>query len=127
MDIKFGFREPRSLLNKIVREKNRLSKAIQKQCDEDLVDAFFNFVVTAYHVKDWLVRHPTSNIAKGDVEALISATPVLETCRDICNHSKHFMLNYPPKTKKIDSTITSIGKIIREVVSWIFMERLTSK
>ena len=113
MDIKFGFREPRSLLNKIVRERNRLSKAIQAQCDEDIVDAFFNFAVTAYHVKDWLIRHPNSNIAKGAVEAFISVTPQLETCRDICNHAKHFKFDYTPKTIGIVSTITSLGEPVK--------------
>jgi hypothetical protein len=54
------------------------------------VDSVFNFFVTAYHVKDYLLASNPSN--RPAVEALY-ADPDLLACQAICNQGKHLKVD----------------------------------
>ncbi len=59
---------------------------------EDLIYAFCQ---AAYHLRDWLQNSGAASQA--DLDALMSGTPALKLCRDVCNGSKHFRLD-PSRT-----------------------------
>lgn len=66
-------------------------------------DRFFNFVVTAYSLVDWVKNDPAVNpAAKADLQRF-GATCAIQICRELANSSKHFELDprrYPnPKVQ----------------------------
>jgi hypothetical protein len=72
-------------------------------CDEQLIaDTLFNFTVTVYHVKDWLIKHQKAT--EKEVYAALDNSDALRACRDLANASKHVELdpsspsykNHPP-------------------------------
>lgn len=61
-------------------------------------DAFFNFVVTAHCMRDWVDEDPAiSADAKKACAVLVTANDWLRACRDLANGSKHFAIDrYEP-------------------------------
>jgi len=97
MKLTYRFQSPHDLLEKLRRERERFSKSYLTGPSAEVADHFWNFVVTAYHVKDWLKKHSTTQYTKQDVESYVKGSVVLSACRDLCNAGKHFAIdNYTP-------------------------------
>ncbi|MFH0342906.1 MAG: hypothetical protein ACHBNF_12420 [Chromatiales bacterium] len=104
------FGGPGDLLRKAKRDKQKLIMALQ-QCDEvEVKDHLFNFAVTVYHIIDWLkaYRPELGNEAYG----WLNSQEALQVCRDLCNASKHVVLDsnkggyrsYPAVTEALDTS-----------------------
>jgi hypothetical protein len=82
----YGIRTARDLLAKQERDAQLLREEVSS-------DRFFNFVVTAYSLADWIQNDPTVPAsAKADL-ARFRSTPAIQVCRDLANASKHFQLD----------------------------------
>lgn len=66
---------------------------------EDLLDDIHGFFQNCYHLKDWLKHDPAFTKHTGaQIEVYITNTPELAICADICNSTKHLVLNKPPRS-----------------------------
>ena len=59
---------------------------------DDALDATISFFEVVHHLKDWLGNDASSGLTKGDGDALINSSPMLQLCADLANGSKHFLL-----------------------------------
>lgn len=108
LDTLFG--GPGDLLRKAKRDKQKLIMALQ-QCDEvEVKEHLFNFAVTVYHIIDWLkAYHPE---LKKEPYEWLNSQEALQVCRDLCNASKHVVLDsnkggyrgYPAVTEALDTS-----------------------
>ena len=80
----------RGQLARVERWQERALCAIRegKPYPEDYIYAFCQ---NAYHLRDWLQNSGTAD--QRDLDALMARTPALKLCRDVCNGSKHFVLD----------------------------------
>jgi hypothetical protein len=82
----YGFRTASALLEKLRRDRALLTEHVTP-------DRFFNFVVTGYHIIDWIKHDPTvPRSAKDDRESMYR-DPYVQVCQDLANASKHFELD----------------------------------
>ena len=56
------------------------------------LDATLSFFEAIHHLKDWLGNDASSGLTKGDGDALIDRSLVLQLCADLANGSKHLTL-----------------------------------
>jgi hypothetical protein len=92
----FEIKTPRDMLNKAGREHARLVHSID-------IDNVFNFVVTAYHVCDYVkVCHPRLQSA---VNVLITDRDIAD-CRALCANAKHLRVT---KLTQPSSQVVSNG------------------
>lgn len=77
-------RTPSDMLDKALREHARLIQSWD-------IDNLFNFFVTAYHIKDYVLKTHAAHQAA--VEAFLN-DPDLKACRDLCDQGKHLRLTY---------------------------------
>jgi len=111
MDLTINYGNTHSLINKLGREKDRAVVALENQSIPDLIDALFNFSITAFHIKDWLISH--NGLNKGEVHSFMNGVPVLQACRDICNSNKHFEItHYNPGDVSVSSILTEITYVV---------------
>ena len=111
MDLQINYGDTQSLIKKLEREIARAEEALEAQSFPDMADAFFNFSVTAYHIKDWLISKSGCN--EKEVRNFINSVPVISACRDICNSTKHFEITkYKPGEVTVGSTITEISGVV---------------
>ena len=92
----FELGTPRDMLEKARREHERLNKNFN-------IDNVFNFFVTAYHIRDYLLK--TNSVKQTDVEAFLKDQD-LKDCRDLCDKGKHLVLT---NDKRVDP-ITQIQR-----------------
>lgn len=85
----FELRAPRDMLDKARREYQRLSERFD-------IDNLFNFVVTAYHISDYIRK--TGAVAQGVLDTFLQDQDIKD-CRDLCDKGKHLVL-----TKRSDPT-----------------------
>jgi len=105
LTLTFQLNTPRDALAKAGRELGALQAAVVSQDMSRIGDCLYNFSVSAYHVKDWLVEDPSGACPKGDVEAFVKATPSLIVCRDLCNASKHRRIRkYVPDASSVTTS-----------------------
>lgn len=83
-----GFTDSVNLIMKLERDLATLNNAIVNQDSDKINDAFINFYILAYHIKDWLKEE-----GFGSVEEYINANLELSICADLCNITKHRKLN----------------------------------
>ncbi len=82
----YGLKSAHDLLGKLERDATLLKAEVSS-------DRFFNFVVTAYHLTDWIKEDPSvPQSAKNDLNTFMK-TPEIQICRDLANASKHFELD----------------------------------
>jgi len=96
----YGFKTAPDLLAKLERDAELLREEVSS-------DRFFNFVVTAYSLADWIENDPNvPSSAKSDLQRF-RGTDQIQICRDLTNASKHFQLdprrNPNPKVVAADS------------------------
>lgn len=53
-------------------------------------DALLRFFQDAHHLKDWIRNNPS--VSTSDVEEFIKAAGPLQICADLCNGTKHLVL-----------------------------------
>jgi len=94
----YGLENPRDLFEKLKRDGQNLEQGVNS-------DRFFNFVITAYHICDWIKNNPNIRGAiKDDVDKTVRKDRNIAICKDITNASKHFKLNYDDNVaKNVDS------------------------
>jgi hypothetical protein len=56
------------------------------------LDTTLSFFEAVHHLKDWLRNDKSSGITRGDVDALIGGSLMLQLCADLANGSKHLVL-----------------------------------
>jgi hypothetical protein len=83
----YGFGSAQELLEKVIRDRDAVLSALKSQDDNAIKDSIFNFVVTGYHIKDWL-KHEHTNLKKA-IEVLLEENKYLAICRALANGSKH--------------------------------------
>jgi len=82
----YGLRSARDLFAKLERDAELLRKEVSS-------DRFFNYVVTAYSLADWIDKDPNVPAsAKSDLQRF-RGTNEIQICRDLANASKHFQLD----------------------------------
>ena len=59
---------------------------------EAALDTTLSFFEAVHHLKDWLGNDISSGITKGDGDALIGGSLMLQLCADLANGSKHLIL-----------------------------------
>jgi len=104
MSLTYGLKAPRDMLEKLNREHTQLKKEVSR-------DTLFNFVVTAYHITDWIKNDPSvSTTAKDELRSMYTNT-YIAVCRDLANASKHFALdkNYKGLVTAKTSAISGYG------------------
>lgn len=90
----YGLKTASDLLAKLERDAQLLREEVSS-------DRFFNFVVTAYSLVDWIQNDPNiPAAAKADLPRF-RATTSIQICRDLANASKHFQLDIKPGRKPI--------------------------
>jgi hypothetical protein len=68
------------------------------------MDDTYMFFQNCYHLKDWLKNDPTfGNVkkTKQEIEDYVTNTPCLALCADICNGTKHLVLDRSPRSGDI--------------------------
>ncbi|MEO8158903.1 MAG: hypothetical protein ABI648_13990 [Betaproteobacteria bacterium] len=125
---------PGNLLHKAKRSGKLLTEALNI-CDETAIrDCLFDFVVSAYHLWDWIkVYRPD---LEQSVTALLSSSESLGACRDLCNASKHVILTtdrgsylkYPPVVDAVSVSATSQASLaeINDAFPNLTNEKVTS-
>jgi hypothetical protein len=96
MALTYGLLSARSLYEKLQRD----AKALEEEVNSD---RFFNFVVTGYSLIDWVKKDPSVPQRAQTAVNDIRRDPLIKTCRDLANASKHFTLDYPPITSSATS------------------------
>ncbi|MBT0065521.1 hypothetical protein J4H69_06165 [Vibrio alginolyticus] len=88
MSIFPSLKNPNDLLLKLCRESINVYTS---QKDEEVLDRFFNFCITAHSLRDWVIK--SSGIDKNTVHDYCNTYDSLKMCRDIANANKHFGLD----------------------------------
>jgi len=102
MSLTYGLKTPRDMLGKLHREYGRLK-------DEVSSDNLFNFVVTGYHIIDWIKNDPSiPTPAKTAVKSMYKNTHIA-VCRELANASKHFALDKTNKSPVVAKTSAISG------------------
>jgi hypothetical protein len=85
------------MLDKMTRDADSLQETVSS-------DRAFNFVVAAFHLKDWVDQDPSlPQSAKSDL-ASIQNNSYFQICRDLANASKHMVITkYEPSTTDASS------------------------
>jgi hypothetical protein len=97
-ELNYWYKSARDLFGKVYRDKDKLHESVSSQDHERIADAVFNFAVTAYHVKDWLKQEAITTFTPQDVEKYLNSNEVLRICADLCNGSKHRVLDKSPRS-----------------------------
>jgi len=109
-DLSFEIRCAKDLFGKLVREYDRF------RSDPYSADHAINFSTTAHHLfKDWLQRElVVSNHAYSELKSKIHTGLFKETevIRDICDGSKHVLLERPP-ARQVTSSGSRMGDFSR--------------
>lgn len=103
MSLTYGLKTAKDLFAKLERDAGLLQ-------DEVSSERFFNFVVTAYSLADWVQNDPSIPTAAHNDLANFRSTNELQICRDLANASKHFQLD--PKRNPnpaVTSTLSEQG------------------
>ena len=88
MSIFPSLKNPNDLLLKLCRESINVYTS---QKDEEVLDRFFNFCITAHSLRDWVIK--SSGIDKKTVHDYCNTFDSMKMCRDIANANKHFGLD----------------------------------
>lgn len=113
MTLTFELATARDALAKANREYRALEEAVTTQDKTRIGDCLYNFSVSVYHVKDWLIENPSAAYSKREVEAFVNVTPSLLLCRDLCNASKHRKIKrYAPNASTVTASLSSALTVV---------------
>ena len=96
----YGLRCANDLFEKLKRDGDLLEQEVSS-------DRFFNFVVTAYHLCEWVEKDRSIEKSVRGKRPTPQNNQYIAICRDIANASKHFMLNKPSECKAITAEVDS--------------------
>lgn len=82
-----------------VRLLSALDQSVEGLGDDDVLDYLYAFCQASYHLRDWLVNSGAAT--KRELEDLMEQTPSLGLCREICNGSKHLLLDARHRSTRI--------------------------
>lgn len=82
----FELRTPKDMLDKARREHQRMNENFH-------IDHVFNFFVTAYHIRDYILKNCPSKQAV--LERFLKDSD-LKACHDLCDKGKHLKLTSRP-------------------------------
>jgi hypothetical protein len=93
-----GFNSSLDLFHKVERDKEDLISVVTP-------DTFFNFVVTAHSLVDWVKNdRMVSEKARQECKKLAKNDQWLLACRELANGSKHFFINRSePIVEKVEA------------------------
>jgi hypothetical protein len=94
----FNLRSARDLLGKVKRDAADLDQQVTS-------DRFFNFVVTAYSLIDWIKNDPA--VPPSAKKGVGSLHVKLKVCGELANSSKHFVLEVRKGRRPITNGVTS--------------------
>ena len=77
----------------------RLLNPASRAAEENILDYLYAFFQSAYHLRDWLVKAGAASNA--ELKSLFGDNPCLELCCDVCNASKHLVLDSRHTTARI--------------------------
>jgi hypothetical protein len=101
MSLTYGFKNARDLFEKLKRDAKKLEEEVNS-------DNVFNFIVTAYHIKDWIKNDPSnSQDIRNQAKELPKNEKIIDICQDIANASKHFDLNRDGQRHQKTSNVSS--------------------
>ncbi len=101
------------LFKKLKHDADRLNIDEFDSKPDEFKYAFYDFVVTAYHLCDWVKEDNAIPISKKQIKQILDNNDIIKICRDLANASKHVTLNYtqvvshadsPPDTPRIEIT-----------------------
>lgn len=102
MSLTYSFRTAKDVIDKLRRDVDVLNEEVTGDC-------FFNLVITAYHLTDWIKNDTSIPLAaKNDINSMYLNQHVA-VCRDIANASKHFSLSRDYKNQVTDLAHASQG------------------
>jgi hypothetical protein len=81
-------------LRRVERWHERTSRALDPYggvAVDEAIDFLYAFFQAAYHMRDWLQNSGAAS--RTSLDALMSTNHCLKLCRDLCNGSKHFVLD----------------------------------
>jgi hypothetical protein len=97
MSIIPSLQNPNDLLLKLCRESINVYTSKK---DEEVLDRFFNFCITAHSLRDWVIK--AGNSDSNTVHDYCNTFDSLKMCRDIANANKHFGLD-PGKVSSVSA------------------------
>lgn len=105
----FEIRSSKDLYDKLVREHKRIMEDIWSS------DHAINFSITAHHLYiDWLKKElPSAEYKKLTHKIKTTVRVEMEIVRDICDGSKHLVINNPPQLQINDSQMNQ-GEFSKE-------------
>lgn len=99
-------------LRRVERWQCRVLKALETStsglADLEVVDLLFAFFQSAYHLRDWIQK--SGGATQAQLDDLMAQTPSLKLCRELCNGSKHLVLNDTHKSARIHMMQESRGE-----------------
>ncbi|WP_320837391.1 hypothetical protein [Zhongshania sp.] len=106
-----GLDRPNDLLIKLLREGSRLRFETD---DNNRIDHFFNFSVTAHSLRDWCAEDlysrssdKTLKALKKEIDSVCDTIVALSVAKDIANSVKHFNISrYVPDVKAANSSLS---------------------
>jgi hypothetical protein len=103
---------PRDILAKLEHNYAELETAVFAQDEARIGHALFDFAVSAYHMKDWLIKHRPRSYTSKQVEDYVTSSVALASCRDICNEGKHGRITqYNPTTADVTASVAVIAGV----------------
>lgn len=97
MNLTYSFQKPHDLFEKMERDAAALDDCVTG-------DRAFNFVITAYHIQDWVISSAETQETKDALKTLTNSKP-FQLCRDLANASKHMVITrYDPSAEDASSS-----------------------
>ena len=72
----------------------------QQITEEYFQDDLYSFFINCYHLKDWIEKDNSIACTKSDTESFLAKNEYLKLCADLCNSSKHLVLNTKGRSQK---------------------------
>ena len=102
MPLTFALQDANDMLAKLHHEHERLEREVTSY-------NLFNYVVTAYHLIEWVERDPVVPTATKRDLASIRQNPYIAVCRDLANANKHFKLKRAYKGRVTSEATSKSG------------------
>lgn len=92
-------RDWRSQYDRMLRWQKR-TQTLTRVSHDDLLDFYLAFFQTRHHLQEWIAKSKEAQIR--DLRERAKENEYMQLCRDICNRSKHFIINAP----SVDATFS---------------------
>jgi hypothetical protein len=91
------------MLAKAKRDRDSLVSALDLQDEPRAREALFNFVVTAYHLREW------AREGRPSLPDPLNSSEAIAACRDLANASKHVELVRLKRPPKVQAVVVSVA------------------